>query len=46
MPRLLEELAAERVTLLEEESAQLEGEAEKLAQEISELDGDTASRRG
>jgi len=40
---LLDELAAERVKLLEQESAELEREAEKLAEEIKELSGTESS---
>jgi DNA polymerase III epsilon subunit-like protein len=45
-PGVLDELAAERVKLLEEESAELEQEVEKLADEIKELSGTEASRIG
>ena len=38
-PGVLEELAAERAALLEKESAELEGQADKLAEEIKELGG-------
>ena len=43
-PGVLDELAAERVKLLEKESAKLQQEAEKLADEIKELSGEAASR--
>lgn len=36
---MLEELAAERAALLEKESAELEGQASRLAEEIKELGG-------
>ena len=36
---VLEELAAERAALLAKESAELEGQAKRLAEEIRELDG-------
>jgi hypothetical protein len=45
-PGVLDELAAERVKLLERESAELQQEAEKLAEEIKELSGEEASRIG
>ena len=35
----MEELAAERATLLTQESAELEGQAKRLAEEIKELGG-------
>ena len=38
-PGVLEELAAERATLLAQESAALEGQASRLAEEIRELSG-------
>ncbi len=38
-PGMLDELAAERARLLEKESAELEKQAERLAEEISELAG-------
>ena len=38
-PGVLEELAAERAALLEKESAELEGRARRLAEEIKELGG-------
>ncbi len=38
-PDMLEELAAERAALLAKESAELEGQAKRLAEEIRELDG-------
>ena len=43
-PGVLQELAAERKTLLEKESAELEQQADKLAEEIRELSGDPPSR--
>ena len=43
-PGVLEELAAERAALLEKESAELEGQASRLAEEIKELGG--ADRAG
>ena len=43
---VLDELAAERVKLLEKESAELQQQAEKLADEIKELKGEMASRIG
>jgi DNA polymerase-3 subunit epsilon len=45
-PGVLDELAAERVKLLEKESAELQQEAEKLANEIKELSGDDPSKIG
>jgi len=45
-PGVLDELAAERVKLLKQESAELQGEAEKLAEEIKELGGEEPSRIG
>jgi DNA polymerase-3 subunit epsilon len=45
-PGVLDELAAERVKLLEQESAELQQEAEKLADEIKELSGEEASKIG
>ena len=41
---LLEELAAERARLLEQEAAELEKEAGQLLEEISELSGEATSR--
>ena len=38
-PGVLEELAAERAALLAQESAELEGQAKRLAEEIRELSG-------
>jgi hypothetical protein len=38
-PGVLEELAAERAALLEKESAELEQQASRLAEEIKELGG-------
>jgi hypothetical protein len=43
---VLDELAAERARLLDQESAELEKQAEKLAVEIKELNGEAASRIG
>jgi hypothetical protein len=43
-PGMLDDLAAERAKLLEKESAELEKEANRLAEEIKELVGDEASR--
>ncbi len=43
-PGLLDELAAERKTLLEKERAELQQQADKLAEEIRELGGEAASR--
>jgi DNA polymerase-3 subunit epsilon len=43
-PSLLDELAAERAKVLEKESAELEQEAQRLAEEIKELNGDEASQ--
>ena len=43
-PGLLDELAAERAKQLEKESAELETQAAKLAEEIKELSGEEASR--
>ena len=45
-PGVLDELAAERVKLLEKESAELQKEANKLGEEITELTGQTASGIG
>ena len=39
---VLDELASERATLLEQESAELEKQAERLAAEIKELNGQSA----
>jgi len=41
---VLDELAAERTKLLETESSELEKQADRLAKEIKELNGDAASR--
>ena len=38
-PGVLEELAAERARLLDKETAELERQAQRLAQEIEELAG-------
>jgi len=43
-PGVLDELAKERKKLLAKESAELEQQAEKLAEEIKEMDGETGSR--
>jgi len=43
-PGVLDELAAERKRLLENESAQLEAQASRLADEIKELSGEKSSR--
>ena len=43
---VLDELASERARLLDQESAELEKQAEKLADEIKELNGEAASRIG
>ena len=43
-PGVLDELAAERTILLEQESAELQQQAEKLADEIKELSGETVER--
>jgi DNA polymerase-3 subunit epsilon len=43
-PGVLEELAADRRMLLEKESAELEAQAGRLAQEITELSGEDSSR--
>lgn len=43
-PGLLDDLAAERKKLLEKESADLQKQADKLAEEIRELGGETANR--
>jgi len=45
-PGVLDELAAERVKVLEKERAELEKEAERLAGEIEELAGETPVRIG
>jgi hypothetical protein len=45
-PGVLDELAAERVRLLEKETAELEKQAKRLAQEIEELAGETPVRIG
>lgn len=41
---VLDELAEERKKLLEKESAELQQQADRLAEEIKELGGETASR--
>ena len=41
---MLDELASERARLLDRESAELEQQAEKLADEIKELNGESADR--
>jgi len=43
-PGVLDKLAAERVKLLEQESAELEQQAVKLEDEIKELSGEAAGR--
>jgi hypothetical protein len=43
---VLEELASERAGLLDQESAELEQQAERLAAEIKELNGEAADRIG
>jgi predicted nucleic acid-binding protein len=43
---VLDELAAERASLLEKESAELEKQAQRLAAEIEELAGETPVRIG
>jgi DNA polymerase-3 subunit epsilon len=43
-PGVLEALAAERAALLENESAELEKQAERLAEEIKELGGEAPDR--
>ncbi|MGB7746313.1 MAG: hypothetical protein WBN75_03405 [Verrucomicrobiia bacterium] len=43
---VLDELASERARLLDQESTELEKQAEKLAEEIKELNGEAASRIG
>lgn len=45
-PGLLDELAAERKNLLEKESADLEKQADRLAQEVEELSGEGSGRIG
>jgi hypothetical protein len=45
-PGVLDELAAERRKLLEKESAELQQQADKLAEEIKELGGGEESRIG
>jgi predicted nuclease with TOPRIM domain len=45
-PGVLNELAAERKKLLKIESAELEAQASRLAQEINELSGEGSSRIG
>ena len=42
-PGVLNELTAERAKLLEKESAELEAQASRLAEEIKELNGDAAT---
>ncbi|MGA3283406.1 MAG: exonuclease domain-containing protein [Verrucomicrobiota bacterium] len=41
---VLDDLASERAKLLDQESAELEKQAEQLAEEIKELNGETATR--
>ena len=43
-PGVLDELVAERVKLLEKESAELQQQAENLANEIKELSGNSAEK--
>ena len=43
-PGVLAELAAERAKQLEKESAELETQASRLAEEIKELSGEAAER--
>jgi len=43
-PGVLDELAAERAKLLEKENAELEKQANRLAEEIKELSGQTTDR--
>jgi hypothetical protein len=43
-PGILDERAAEREKLLEKESAELQAEANRLAGEIKELNGEAPSR--
>ena len=43
-PGVLDELAAERARLLEKESAELEKQANRLAEEIKELAGESPGR--
>lgn len=43
-PGVLDELAAEKVKLLEKECAELEKQAERLAEEIRELSGQAVDR--
>jgi len=43
-PGVLDELAAERKKLLENESAKLEAQASRLADEIKELSGEESSQ--
>ncbi|MEI6564464.1 MAG: hypothetical protein WCO42_09200 [bacterium] len=43
-PGVLDELAAERAELLDKESAELEAQANRLAEEIEELGGEKPSR--
>src|SRR5208283_733449 len=45
-PGVLDQLAAERTKLLEKESAELQQQAESLANEIKELSGDDPSKIG
>jgi hypothetical protein len=45
-PGVLEELAAERAKLLEQEATALEKQAGQLAEEIGELSGEASSRIG
>jgi hypothetical protein len=43
-PGVLDELASERIKLLEKESAELQQQAEKFADEIKELSGERSPR--
>ena len=45
-PGVLTELATERATQLEKESAELEQQAARLAEEIKELSGEAGARIG
>lgn len=45
-PGVLDELAAERTKLLDKESAELQQQAEKLAEKIKELSGEEVSKIG
>jgi predicted nuclease with TOPRIM domain len=43
-PGVLDELAAERKSLLEKESTELQQQADRLAEDIKELSGEAATR--